>query len=91
MVESRSSACNSIEGESFQVGQLVQHGNHWGPRSHNLDDFSCEEVMPLVSKSAGLSSIGQNPSNRMFALTQVPPDDTAATAVFSKQMPLLAT
>ena len=54
-------ACSSTVGKNFQVGQLVWDGNHHGPHSYSFDDLSCEEVMPLVNKSApGLSSVGQN-------------------------------
>ena len=53
-------ACSSVVGENFQVGQLVWDGNHRGSHSHSFEDLSCEEVMPLVNKSAGLSSVGQN-------------------------------
>ena len=52
-------ACNCRLGEGCHVGQLLLVGSHRGPCFHRFDDLSCVELMPLVSRSAGLCDVGQ--------------------------------
>ena len=59
LVAVTASACISIVGDKFQVGQLSSDVSHSGPCFHKVDSFSCKEVIPLVSRSAGLSCVGQ--------------------------------
>ena len=54
-------ACVGNKGNSlgFHVGQWLLDVNHGGPWSHVLEERSVVLVMPLVSRSAGLSDVGQ--------------------------------
>ena len=52
-------ACRCRVCEVYQIGQSLVDVSQSGPCFHNSEDFSWDDVIPLVSRSAGLSEVGQ--------------------------------
>ena len=52
-------ACSCRVCEACQEGQSLVDVSQSGPCLHNSEDFSWDDVIPLVSRSAGLSEVGQ--------------------------------
>ena len=46
-------------GEGCHVGHVDSLVSHDGPDDHSVEDFSWQEVSPLVRRLARLSSVGQ--------------------------------
>ena len=57
--EVTTSACRCRFVEPCHIGRSLVDVSQWGPWLHNVEDFSWEEVIPHVSRSAALSEVGQ--------------------------------